>query len=598
MSYTDISDKFEVLVSHLKKGSAQVYTLCNFFKQYKKTFDVFSNSLTKLDDTFSIDTPNEGSLDTLSTALISVNSHLRKLSQNNISISKQIQLDIIEPLELFAEHHEITKGELVSRGTNINRGLRHSRSKLNKYRQKYYKTSMAAEKAELLKQPDQLRDSQTKFLHKSFYAVQANKLQEKYEESIMEVNAKLEQFDSIMPGILEALQQNEESRIHFMKYSLEKYVKHFQTYQINNAENCGDINNILDNVNSTIDVIIFVDINKSKDPYLKPEIFTSYEEFKLRKSNLNFEFKEEDYEIMDPVEEENEIEQIKVVINYLIPFQIGLDTSVTTEDSFVAVKNVEDKNYNIKVFQVLSNPDGRRLFVDILESRSSLNCMEETKLKELSVFFKEAFNFMLMDDDNDAQFFCKILEMSHTFYSENKDGKRKYLANYCKHPLFDDKARWVQAIHFSVLCKIESERENSNRIKPKSAGLFGNIVKQIKENMPVFIKDSETERAERSAAFTVLSEFCVYLNQIGASIDLSNSIVLKICQKYDLDEERICLLLAEIQTNQKFKSNVDTSSIKKRSKEKRRWGDVMPIALALEFLDHEDYNSILNVSKL
>mmetsp|Transcript_11331 Transcript_11331/g.11406 ORF Transcript_11331/g.11406 Transcript_11331/m.11406 type:complete len:417 (-) Transcript_11331:866-2116(-) len=403
-----------------------------------------------------------------------------------------------------------------------------------------------------------------------------------------------------MPGLLETLQQSEESRIHFLKYSLEKYTKHFQKYETQGAGTLEELATVVDNVNSSIDVIIFVDINKSSEAENKRMRFVSYEEWKQENNKPNWEFREDDYEVMEhPDEEDNDLELIKGVINYLIPFQIGLEETVSTLGGPEQEEKL-DENYHVKLCQVLSNPDGRRLFLDILESRNSLNCMNDNKLKELSMFFKETFNFIMMDNDTEPMLFCKILDMSHTFYSEDKGGKRKYLANYIHHPMLENKNLWFKAIDFAILCQIDADKEAAvkNRSKPKSEGFFGSIIKQITNTIPHgFIKDPEAERAARSAAFAVLSEFCVYINLIGVSIELANQVILKICQKYDLDSERICILLAEIQTNQKFNSKRVSSSLFKREKEIRKWESLLPIALSFKYFEPLDFIPILQVSK-
>lgn len=77
---------------------------------------------------------------------------------------------------------------------------------------------------------------------------------------------------------MESLQQGEESRIHFIKSTLEKYTKHIQRYHISGSEILEEMTTVLNNVNSSIDILVFVDNNKSKNGGLIREKFISYEE--------------------------------------------------------------------------------------------------------------------------------------------------------------------------------------------------------------------------------------------------------------------------------------------------------------------------------
>jgi len=81
-----------------------------------------------------------------------------------------------------------------------------------------------------------------------------------------------------MPQIMESLQQSDESKIHFIKSSLERYVKHYQKHQNFCIDIIEEVNSIVGNINSNIDIMVFVDSNKSKDVGTNREEFVSYED--------------------------------------------------------------------------------------------------------------------------------------------------------------------------------------------------------------------------------------------------------------------------------------------------------------------------------
>lgn len=80
-----------------------------------------------------------------------------------------------------------------------------------------------------------------------------------------------------MPSIMESLQQNEESRIHFIKNSLEKYIRHYQKYQNSVYQNLEKLGELISNVNSAIDIRVFVDSLKSKTLVTR-EQFVNYDD--------------------------------------------------------------------------------------------------------------------------------------------------------------------------------------------------------------------------------------------------------------------------------------------------------------------------------
>ena len=70
-------------------------------------------------------------------------------------------------------------------------------------------------------------------------------------------------------------------------------------------------------------------------------------------------------------------------------------------------------------------------------------------------------------------------------------------------------------------------------------------------------------------------------------MELATKIILKICRKSHLDGERICNLLAELRANEppSFKVlNPAKLSLRTRQKQKKKWGKILPIGLALKFL--------------
>lgn len=269
------------------------------------------------------------------------------------------------------------------------------------------------------------------------------------------------------------------------------------------------------------------------------------------------------------------------------------------EDDDAEKKLLEPMHY-ARLSKILSRSDGRVLFCELLESKKKQSFLKPEHLRKLAQFLKEALTAIIHDNDQDPVEFIKILVLSHVFHSEDEEKKRIYLANYMQHVIFSDKNRWLTAIEYAISAKIEADREflGINTKQTKESGLLG-ILKSFAGRTP-FQKDPEMVRAERSAAFMVISQFNFHMVCIGVPIEIANNIVIYLSQKYGLDSDRTCLLLSEIQANQKSAMKPiypGRDSIKLRQKELKKWVDFLAIGLSLQYLSFKDYFAVLQVSK-
>ena len=146
-----------------------------------------------------------------------------------------------------------------------------SKEVMLKSRQKYYQNSATLEKSE----KGQTDERATKNLQNLRNL--ANKASEEYIKTIENVNKNTDDFDHTVPEIMKSLQQNEESRIHFVKSSIEKFIKLIHKNQINIKENFDHAYGLINNVNTSIDIKVFVDVHKGKYKGGIKEEFISYQ---------------------------------------------------------------------------------------------------------------------------------------------------------------------------------------------------------------------------------------------------------------------------------------------------------------------------------
>ena len=600
MSYTEICDKFEGVIRHLRKGGYIMTNICTFFKHLKKTQDQSISNTQKIGENFIEDLQSGMTLDTLSSALSSLSANQKQLLSIGQNFSQSLQMDIVEPLELFVEHYTGTNSALSQKGIQAYKQLHKARERMEKLKSKYYQASAAAERAE------ESKDKEKSFRQAQNLRANANRACELYMDSVRQVNQKWDEYDCLMPGIMESLQQSEESRIHFLKYSLEKYVKHYKRLLEESMNTLEELSVVLGNINSNIDVRVFVDACKSKNCGVVRENFVSYEEHKELKNQKQEEsLREEEYEFIDEdsANQEADVKAVKNILNFLIPKQRN---SVSSSSDSELSENNEDlpskKDYS-RVSDLLQHPDGRGLFCEVLEHKKNQTALTYESTAQLAAFIKNMFTSMVMENDHDPIVFCKVVVLSHVFYSEDENGKRKYLSQFlANHNIWNDRIRWEQAIETAIMAKVASDKEYSQRFRSqrKGKGLLGTL-KNIASKVPsVFQKDLQEERSEKASAFMVISQFIFHMIHFGMSLELSSTIVLNCSHKFNLDSERTCVLLAELQASQNTSVTLESSSRiseRLRRKERNYWGEFMHLGLAMEFLESQDCMSLLLVNK-
>lgn len=587
MSYTEICDKFDVVKDHILKGTKGLSVVCSFFKSYCENLQTYNENLAKLEELFQSELPKEGNMDTLSMALFALVSHVKKITQSTSNFAKSIQHDIVEPLELFADHFTSANTIQLKSGSSLQHFSNKSQSDVDRFKKEYYESSELFEKANQkslnLKEKNADKEEQDRVQREIvYYRDMILKQRNLYMQAVNCANQTWKASDENMINVMESLQQSEESRVHFIKSALEKYVKHYQKHQNNCLELIEEINSIVWNINSSIDVMVFVDVNRSKPSEAKIEKFVSYEEWKKLKNKVNF--KEEDYEILNLVNNDPDQEHVSRVLNYLL-----------NQDPEPALSMLESMNYS-RLSQILGTVDGRGQFIELLEHRKKFANLDTQKLVKLSQFLKEALTGIAHDNLDDPSDFIKIINLAHSFYTEDEQKKRIYLASYMNHSVFSDKSIWLKAIECAIDERLETNRESieKNRPKFKDSSLFGTL-KQIASIIP-FQKDPDIERAEKSAAFMIMSYFSVHMVRLNVPIEIATSILVNLSKKYNLDYDRTCILLSEIKANQKSDLNLRSKQAS-ASKQAEKWGNLYPVFLALEYLDSADCLSVLQVSR-
>jgi hypothetical protein len=596
MSFRDLND-FEGTVKYLKQGASSVASISSFFKQMKRGTDTYASFLLKISQNFKHDLPMQGNMDTLSTALSAFTVHVGQLAGLFNSLGSGLQLEVIEPLDLFAEHYNASNSKEIATGTETLSRMKKSREQMVSLQDKYFKSSLEIEKLEGrqdVKTAKQMANLKTSTARLGAAYLQA------FEQS----NKCLADHEEALPEVMGNLQQNEESRMHFIKYTLEKYARSQQRTANSLTTMTNDLSDVLSNINSSLDIRVYVDSHRLQTHGLVREEFLSFEAWRKRSRDASAGgFREEDFITLDdewdsPTDQDAYL--IKAAVNALVS---------PREDDRSETEALPDL---YKLTDLLQTSNGRSLFCTELEKRSEDCSLSSYNLTQLAAIVYSLLTCMYADNDTDPSAFYNLVVLAQTFYSQSDDGRRRLLSSLISgHQIWSDQARWENCINCVVAAKISAERESvqKQRSPAPKRGIFSKF-KSFANKIPQVFQQKEAAyvradgRADKSAYYMVLSQFSFYMTSLGLAVEPASEVLFKICSRAQLDSERTCGLLAELQANQKGSKTLVSTRKSSRSIPKRRenklkkWGELLPIAQTLEYLAVEDLLTLVAVCKL
>lgn len=567
-------------------------------KSYKRTIDTANIQFEKAVENFKLELPKDSGMDTMSTVVISLVDYCQKIIKAQSEFASNMSTELIRPLDSFLTQFQLTLSQNLTKGQNLVKELAKSKDKNQKTKEKYYQSCEQLEKYEKAEK-SALEESKDKFdkTDKMQKTIASQKLLvaknlDFYTSAFTELELIYNKYDSEMPSIMQTLQNSNESYIHFTKYTLERLLKSQNRLNSVMKDSIEEYSIIISNVNSNIDIRVFVDTNKSKVTPVREE-FIKFDQILENKSPakpVEEKVKDDDYEMIEPQVakpgQDPDYELVETVLEHLIPEDMACSSPANLDPAFYS-----------KISELLHTPDGRGTFCDVLETKKNRCLLMYSKAIQLVGLIKSFLTSMMIQKDNDSVVFCKIVFLAHVFYSEDENGKRKYLTHFLEnHAIWQEKDRWIDAIESATHNKIQTDLEYSKMIPKKKKGLI-TFFKNLGKNP--FQKDPDEFREAQLAAFTVMNQFCFHMIHLGLTEEISNDIVLSVCHKFDLDQGRITDLLAELQANQKMTIQLVPRkvSLQMREKEKNRWDKLLPIGLALEFLQPHECFEILIVNK-
>jgi ecotropic viral integration site 5 protein len=547
MSYYQIPEKFEEVVNQQESKKEEILSLTKFFSGYKKIIENFSSQLSKLHSNSRLLKQPENCQDSLSKGLIRLLEFIHSLSESNLTLAKNIQIDVIEPLELFLENFCAVHSEIRDKGQAVSRPLRIGQSKVLKLRADYYMASGEAEKAARLaitedckERIEDVEKNEIKMMNKSEYSLA------KYLEGLTEVNQLWSEFEVKIPGFMENLQQNEESRIHFTKNTIEKFVRYHQKHETQASISIKSFLETILEINSSSDIQIYV--SQYHSPGLKkPEKFVNYDEWKKSLNENEYEIVEKDPDIPSAIE---------ILLN----------------------GNLSKLNPNIfnEIKELINISEGRKIFIECLEASKSSNINLEN-LEVVSRYLTLILDQLIQKNEYNAYLFCKIIEISTKFFSN--EGHKKSLSWYlASHSFWKDEKRWIQGVNYAISSKLAVSRDaQKSRMQKSWEDIMGIVT---------------NERMESTSAYILLSQFGYQLSKLNVSLSLGNEIIKSTCEDYGIDRDKQVLLSIELYSRADYTG-------KKPLKSTKNLADLQYFAYkAGKFLSFQDISEMSCVNKL
>jgi hypothetical protein len=513
MSYAKFLHIFDEVVEYQETKKSDIHLLSKLFSSYRKNIEQFTSGLLRTLTTFKQEKNLGIENSTLEKGLTSLLNHIQTLSESFSSLSRNMQIDIIEPLDLFQENYSSMLSDLSKEGQIISKQFKTSHDNTIRVRAEYYHFSCEAEKAARLAITENSKEKQEiaeKIEQK--YASKSEVQLDKYLENLLKTNEILETYEREIPPILMNLQQNEESRIQFLKNSLEKYSRYFRKSELNFQESLEKLSKSCAEISPSEDISLFLS-GKSNEKLIKREDFVNYEDWKR---SLN----ENEYEIMEK-----------------------------EPDISVILKNMLTGNLSkvkVSIFQELADlvsfSEGRRIFIELLEG-SEQKVIRQENLELLAKFIRSMMDQIVTKKEYDAFLFCKIVEISTKFSSEPEKTSLSSLLS--GHQYWTEKTRWTQAIDYAMNSKMLLIQKSSK--KDPSTG-------------------DNVEKIESSSAYIIISQFVFQLSKLEVPLGLVQELIQESCNDYEISKEKACLLLIEMHSRAKNSYKKTRKSCKKLSR--------------------------------
>ena len=630
MDFLSLTSEYESYKNHFSKASKTMSCLKNFFTNIQESLDIFTesvtNSLSELINSFLVFDHRSTHVKKFFEFSRLFEFYLVKLSL----ISKKMKSELISPTISFDKFLSDENSYSLMMLQNLINSTINQKKKYEKTKNKYFESCQLAERQEkkLLKVMDKKNSTQgnitsqneilTKLRVNSENDCQAYKNELKLTNEIYEENNK-----KYFP-LINTMKDNEEKRINFLSFYLEKLIAIFNEEKIsietlvNNLKE-GDENSSLknDKKNSlTLKLNEDIKLYQEKFNFLyKPGIRLPNEEIVLydiyRRNiesiiNNNRKF---NYNSLGALTLDESNYNNSTLFEYnqrLFEFDKSLERMALDQNETIIYKNIFDNNpinFNPKLFSLFEN----KLKADSKFATTILDKMlQEHFVHKLNYQFKIKSNFdCLIQILNDialnkdvSDYSNKSFEMNFAIiyiaekvYFEDEKNNRKYicaiLAEKCSK--FREKNFWENLFEFKINSTIKNltdkELKEESKLKEKEKEKEKEKFKPIEKvkGAVKFLKDIgasvtsksnkkiETIRKKKEKEvrykilMSILKELASHFPNFNLEMPICNDIIMDFSNKYNLEKSEVIFLINFINSNM---YSIRNSNIKQKPKSK------------------------------
>ena len=630
MDFLSLQTEYDTYKEYIEKADNSMNYLSEFFSSFQKGLNDYATNIQKiLNNTVTnlIKFDNKSTyMKKFFTVMRLFETHLLKL----IFISKKIFSEIVQPMNDFSKYIISDNNIKLNELRKIMNETSFAKKKYENIKKEYLLACRNAAEQEkvLLREMDNMKDNNNKneinlnitnqndFLTQ--LRVNSQLLCEKYKEEYKGINEIYEINNKKYFPIINNLKDNEEKRINFLFFNLEKFISYLT--EKNNSLN-EFINNLKqeDTNKNFMKVKLEEDMKNYKEKFnfckkqnirfIKEDLFL----YEIHRKNIDLIIKNPNY--LNSPNTLNAINNINNINNNLLPYtsynhnvfnfetvkvQLNYDDQIIFNNLFDG--NGNNPNLENKKFSSFK----KRLIEDIKFSEEIIDKMlGEVFQRPIYYEFKNLEKFecvkqILIDISMNKEVRTNIMEMNYGiifiaekgFYYDKNINEKKYLSKEMvkEDNNFKNKYFWKKLLDnkiYSSLKKVyktEEDKANSNKIKEDNIKK-GDLIK--KELMNI-IKDYIVHFTNFNLAITDINDIIIDLksnfslndNEISYLICFLNSNTYNIRSKYHKDEK-----------NSLFTKKIKTTKNKKYKQ------ILLSLNSCFMFLKSQDFINIKNLNK-
>ena len=575
----------DAIKENAKKGANILDGVITFTKTIHKAYDTYQKTTESALEIFEKEMLKFSTLDTTMICMSSFSSEMKNMLIDMKEKLEEFDYLLYNPSILFMKHYQDQSKKYQEIARKYIQEVEAARHQVSKAQKKYIKHSDAKVESEVeietkLKEHEegiitfaQMQEISNKALNVKYKAEVSF---QEYKQEVDYLNNVLIDAETDFIPALACLQQQEERRINFVKYIMEKFLSYYSHCNTILMTKEDKFNDSIKMINHHTDLQIFVDENrtrKSREAYFSKVKVEIYEPKSTNSSSDNEGQNSTDVSSADnnplddlnlPSQEviENGILTVKSKIRAMIKDQIEL----TMEDKADLLNNIHLKEVNYRISE---------------ELKSISNVKEYHVLKDLSEIVNYMITESINDKHNDFKIINNILNCSSSIYCRKSpegvpQARKIYLTDFLKpHAIWTETNRWKTWIYCVIeekkkenimkkkknvvekfrKLKVESEKEDPN------AGIMTKWISRVTKPLSTFELDNEKRKeiedleysgldykTHLNIIFNVLSSYLRHLSQYGVSLEVSKNIMLYFCERYELDKDRTQLILSELES--------------------------------------------------